>query len=411
MPDHVPEVERGQGPHVLEQRVESFAARLESVGYCAMVVCQKRATAAAFGRWAVRRRLDVATIDEAAVEAFLKHAVRRRIPIGNRRCTLTAFLEYLRAEGTTVRPEPVRDHSHAALLLRRYAAHLHVERGLAEDTVNNYLRIVSPLARTQFAATGTPAPGLEAQDVRDFLLARARPVTPRTAQHDTTALRSFLRFLFLRGETTVDLSLAVPAVRRWRLAAVHPYLHPVEVERLLDACDRTTACGRRDHAILLLLARLGMRACEVAALEIGDLRWRSGEIVVRGKGRVHGRLPLLPDVGAAVALHLRGARPQSPCRRVFLRNDAPRVGLGPDGVGFVVRRALARAGLHPPGRGSHLLRYSLATTMIRHGASMAEIGEVLRHRSTETTEIYAKVDFEALRTVALPWTGAAGGAL
>jgi site-specific recombinase XerD len=180
------------------------------------------------------------------------------------------------------------------------------------------------------------------------------------------------------------------------------------LERLLDGCDRQTANGCRDYAILLLLARLGLRACEVAALELGDLRWRSGEVLVRGKGRVLQRLPLLPDIGSAVACYLRERRPKSECRNVFLRNEAPRVGLGADGVGFVVRRALARAGLRPPRRGSHLLRFTLATTMIRRGASMSEIGEVLRHRSSDSTEIYAKVDFQALRAVALPWVGMGG---
>jgi site-specific recombinase XerD len=235
-----------------------------------------------------------------------------------------------------------------------------------------------------------------------------RTLKPTTAQHAATALRSFLRFLFLRSETMTDFAVAIPSVHRWGQAKVHPYLCPAEVEQLLASCDVTTVNGRRDHAILLLLARLGLRACEVAALEIADLRWRAGEIVVRGKGRVCQRLPMLPDVGAAVALYLREARPISPSPRVFLRNDAPRIELSPDAVGFVVRRALCRAGLHPPTRGSHLLRHSLATTMIRHGASMTEIGEVLRHRSPETTEIYAKVDFEALRAVALPWTGWGG---
>ena len=254
-------------------------------------------------------------------------------------------------------------------------------------------------------ATGRP-PGL--QDVQDYLLASTRTLAPATAQLVATALRSFLRFLFLRGETTVDLARAVPAVRRWRQAKVPPYLCPAEVEQLLAACDRTTASGRRDYAILLLLARLGLRAGEVAAMELGDLRWRAGEIVIRGKGQVHQRLPLLPDVGAAVAQYVHDDRPQNACRSLFLRHDAPRIGLGADAVGLIVRRALTRAGLHPPQRGSHLLRFSLATTMIRHGATLVEISEVLRHRSPETTEIYAKVDFAALRAVALPWTGAGG---
>lgn len=174
----------------------------------------------------------------------------------------------------------------------------------------------------------------------------------------------------------------------------------------MRACDTATANGRRDYAILLLLARLGMRAREVAAMQLGDLRWRTGEIVVRGKGRVQQRLPLLAEVGAAIAAYLRDGRLDGPCREVFLRNEAPRVALGADAIGLIVRRSLHRARLRPPQRGSHLLRHSLATHMIRSGASMTEIGEVLRHRLPETTELYAKVDFDALRAVALPWPAA-----
>jgi integrase/recombinase XerD len=332
---------------------------------------------------------------------------RRGSLIGNRRFTLMAFLDHLRDQAVTDRPKPVRDDSPPTLLLQHYETYLREEQGLTEETADNYLRFVSPLVRTCLlgSATGTVSSDIGVQQVRDYLLKSTRTLRPTTAQLVATALRSFLRFLFLRGEIAVDLTAAVPSVRRWRKATVHPYLRPEEVEQLLGACDRTTANGRRDHAVLLLLARLGMRAREVAAMEISDLRWRAGEFLVRGKGRVYQRLPLLPDVGAAIALYLRDGRPDSPCRKVFLRNDAPRIELGADAVGLIVRRALARAGLHPPRHGSHLLRFSLATHMIRRGATMTEIGEVLRHRSPETTEIYAKVDFEALRAVALPWLG------
>lgn len=410
MPNHFPAIDCASRARLLEQCIESFTTEVSRLGYCKAVVRQKRAMAECFARWMMRQRLDVATIDEAVIETFLVHLGCRRIPIGNRRCTLMAFLEHLRTEAATVRPEPVCDDSVVALLLQRYQTYLREERGLAKETIFNYRQLVTPLVRECFAGTVDSAPASSPgfQEVRDFLLSRARALAPTTAQHVATALRSFLRFLFLRGETAVDLALAVPAVRRWRQTTVHPYLRPEEVERLLAACDTTTANGRRDHAILLLLARLGMRACEVAAIEIDDLRWRSGEIVVRGKGQIHQRLPMLSDVGAAVALYLRNGRPNSPCRRVFLRNDAPCIGLGADAIGLIVRRALSRAQLHPPHRGSHLLRFSLATTMIRRGASMAEIGEVLRHRSPETTEIYAKVDFDALRSVALPWIGLGG---
>jgi len=413
MSDQVPASECERRAHVLDKCVESFLTKLSGLGYSTATMRQKRAMVEYFARWVVRRRLDIAEVDERVVDAFHVHLGRRRIPLGNWRCTTKTFLEHLRGEALTARPEEtVRDDSREAHLLQRYETYLREERGLARGTVCNYLRFVSGFARKHFtrSATGEHAPGPGFQEIRDYLLASTRALAPRTAQLVATALRSFLRFLFLRGETSVDLAPAIPLVRGWRQVSVHPYLSPEEVERLLAACDGTTSGGRRDHAILLLLARLGIRACEVAAMQIADLRWRTGEILIRGKGLVHQRLPMLPDVGAAVALYLRDDRPKSSCRSVFLRNDAPRTELSADAVGSIVRRALVRAGLHPPRRGSHLLRFSLATNMIQTGATMTEIGEVLRHRSPETTEIYAKVDFEALRAVALPWTGL-GGAL
>jgi integrase/recombinase XerD len=199
-------------------------------------------------------------------------------------------------------------------------------------------------------------------------------------------------------------------VRKYRQAVVPAFLSPDEVERVLMATDRSTPSGRRDHAILLLLARLGLRAGEVVSLELDDIRWRAGEIVVRGKGRMVDHLPLLSDVGEALALYLREDRGVSASRRVFLRIWAPHIGLtGPAAVGHIVRRVLAQAEVGRSGRGAaHLFRHGLATKMIRHGASMAEIAEVLRHRSQTTTAIYAQVSFEALRAVARPWPATGG---
>jgi integrase len=189
------------------------------------------------------------------------------------------------------------------------------------------------------------------------------------------------------------------------LAGVPPFLTPEEVERVIAATDRSTARGCRAYAMLLLLARLGLRAGEVAALELDDIRWDVGELVIRGKGRNHDHLPLLDDVGEALALYVRDARDPSSSRRVFLRRCAPHVGLsGPTAVCLVAREAMRRSGLVPAGRvGAHAFRHSLATRMIRHGASLAEIAQVLRHRSIDTTQLYAKVEFEALSGIALPW--------
>jgi integrase len=235
-------------------------------------------------------------------------------------------------------------------------------------------------------------------------------MSPGRAKLMVTAIRSFLRFLFQRGQIEIDLAEAVPTVADWRLSTIPKYLSVEEIEGLLDACDQSTNIGRRNYAILVLLARLGLRAGEVVGLELDDIDWRTGEIVVRGKGLLHDRLPLLPEVGEAFAAYLRWDRPLVSTRRVFLRTQAPLRGFaGPSTVSTIVRRALERAGLNPPLKGAHLLRHSLATEMLRSGASMAEIGEILRHRSPNTTEIYANVDFAGLRALAQPWPVTGGG--
>jgi len=225
-----------------------------------------------------------------------------------------------------------------------------------------------------------------------------------------TALRSFLRFLFERGEIETDLAASVPTVAHWRLAGVPRYLDDDEVEKLLGSRDLSTATGRRDRAILLLLARLGLRAGEIVALRLEDLHWREGEFTVRGKGRYHDRLPLPREVGEAIALYLQKDRPSCRSRRVFLRRKAPLRGFaGPGTVTTIVRRAIDQAGLEPSEKGAHLLRRSLATGMLGRGATLAEIGQILRHRSPNSTEIYAKVDIGGLRSLARPWPLAGGG--
>ncbi len=227
---------------------------------------------------------------------------------------------------------------------------------------------------------------------------------PKRAQYMASALRSFLKFLFLRGETVVDLAPSIPMVRQWRLAEIPRHIPAEDVELLLRSCDLASPTGRRNHALLLLIARLGLRASEVVALELDDLRWREGVLVVHGKGKVHDQLPLPPDVGEALALYLKTDRPTCSCRRVFLCMKGPHRGFShPSSVSTIVARTLARAGLTPPTRGAHLLRHSLANRMVKGGATLTEIGQVLRHRSANTTEIYTKLDFGALRDVALPW--------
>jgi site-specific recombinase XerD len=236
---------------------------------------------------------------------------------------------------------------------------------------------------------------------------QARRLHLKQAKLLTTALRSFLHYLRYRGEILHDLSGAVPTVANWSMTSIPRAIPPDLVRRLLASIDRHTALGQRDYAILLLLARLGLRGGEVARIELEDIDWNTGSIRVRRKGGHESVLPLPTDVGAAITAYLRQGRPRnSNSRRVFLRCRAPFRGFrGPVAIASLVQHNLARAGIEAPTNGAHQFRHGLATDMLRHGASLTEIGEVLGHRSPETTRIYTKVDLNALRPLALPWPG------
>jgi site-specific recombinase XerD len=389
---------------IFGSHLDTFCTGLADLGYQRPTIRHKLWVVSDLTRWITRKRLAVVDLDERRVDEFLDARRRRSRSCRGFRPTVLGLLEQLRCVGVVPTPEPSADDSPAGALLARCEEYLRRERSLEESTITGYLRFAHEFVTERLDRNAPRPDSLRADDVREFLLARVRCLAPRRAQYMGTALRCFLRFLFLRGETETNLALAVPTVRQWRLSSVPRYLSARDVERLLRACDRASATGRRDHAVLLLLARLGLRAGEVLALELGDLHWREGEIVVRGKGLVRDRLPLLPEVGEALALYLQKDRPPGRSRRVFVCRRAPHRGFAhPSSVTTIVARALVRAGLAPATRGAHLLRHSLATTMVRRGASLSEIGQVLRHRSPNTTEIYAKVDFGALRDVAMPW--------
>lgn len=393
----------------LGTHLDAFSERLKDLGYRGPTIRHKLWVVTELTRWMADEDVVVAELDERRGDEFLEVRRRRGRTCRGFRRTVFQLLEQLRSAGVVPTPEPVRDDSPMVALLARYESYLRLERGLATSTIGTYMPFVHALVAEHLDGRAATPDAMCPGDVRDFLLARLGLMASKRGQCMASALRSFLRFLFLRGEIRSDLALAIPAVRQWRLSSVPRYLPARDVERLLRACDGSSATGRRDHAVLLLLARLGLRASEVCALELGDLRWREGEIIVRGKGLVRDRLPLIPDVGQALALYLKKDRLTGSSRCVFLCSRAPHRGFGhPSTVSTIVARALLRAGLTPAMHGAHLLRHSLATAMVRRGASFAEIGQVLRHRSPNTTEIYAKLDFDALRDVAMPWPTARG---
>lgn len=393
--------------------INSFLTHLRIDGFAERTLRKKRSVAGSFARWSVGNRLAVNDLNESHLASFVGRSPQRtKARVNFEMAALRIFLKYLRVEAGVPPPTLVIDAPPGEDLKQRYIDYLRTERGLTEYSIRIYAPFIREFINDQVATTGCVFPqALNAQVVQEFILNHIRNRSSEYCRLLAVALRSFFRFLYLQKETGIDLSHSVPTVRRWRQAEVPDFLSPDEVERVISTVDRSSPRGRRDHAILLLLARLGLRAGEIATLELGDISWRTGEIVVRGKGRVLDRLPLLSDIGEALVLYLTKDRGAVESRRVFLRMMAPHVGLaGPCAVGHIVRLALTRANLRSQSRGAaHIFRHSLATRMIRHGASIAEISEVLRHRSQSTTQIYAKVDFETLREVARPWPVHTGG--
>jgi integrase/recombinase XerD len=384
----------------LAEYAAGFAVRLGEAGYTPLSAANQVRVLAHLSRWMESRGLAPGSLTAERAEEFL----RARRDAGYT-CWLSArglvpLLGYLRSLGVVPEPGHPAAVSAVDVLLERYRGYLAGERGLAAHTVSYYLAE----ARGFLAGREGSLAGLTAAEVSGFVAAQCRRRGTGSAKILVTALRSLLRFGVLEGLVTPGLPGAVPSVAGWRGSGLPRALPQEQVAALLASCDQDTATGLRDFAVLMLLSRLGLRACEAAALELGDIGWRAGTVLIRGKGRRDEHLPLPSDVGEALAGYLRGGRAAgAPGRRVFLRSRAPGGGLSAGGIKAIVRQACRRAGIAPAG--AHRLRHSAATGMLRAGAPLAEIGQVLRHRSASTTAIYAKVDHGALRQLAMPWPG------
>jgi integrase/recombinase XerD len=300
------------------------------------------------------------------------------------------------------RPAPGVGQAELPPLFERYGAWMRRHRGLADTTLQNYGRV---LARA-FAALGDDPACWKAAGLRDFVLELAGQSSHGYARNAVTAIRGFLRYAAAAGLAPTGLGAAVPSLAGWRCSDLPRYLPAEDVERVVAGCDPRTAMGVRDRAVLLLLARLGLRAGEVAQLRFEDIDWREGTLRVVGKGRREARLPLPQEVGNAILAYLREGRPRVPAPQVFVTCTARGGQRGPlrrSRVSGIVHRAIGKAGVNAPHRGAHVLRHSLATGMLRSGASLQTIATVLRHHSLETTAHYAKVDVALLRQVAQPW--------
>lgn len=375
---------RISGP--LSSRLAGFAAELTEQGYTDLSLANQLRLVAHFSRWLERRRIELPQLTTDLVDRYL--ALRRRTRTQwTSRQALTPLLAHLGLTTLVARGAPKRSG-----VMERYCAYLVDERGLTASVRTRYEATAGEFLDGRRPATLTRA------DVLSFV--RRHADGPGLAGR-LSALRSILRFLHFTGETAIALTSTVPAMAHWRQASLPKSLDPAQVGAVLASCDRRTTVGRRGYAVLLLMLRLGLRACEVAAITLDDLDWTNGELVVHGKGATISRMPVPIDVGEALVAYLRRRRRPAPTRILFLRCVAP---CGPVGTGAIVAiggQALRRAGISSGG--GHRLRHTAATLMLRRGASLTEIAQVLRHRHVDTTAIYAKVDRDALRSLAQPW--------
>ena len=388
--------------------VDSFAQELHELQFSldsarAQILCF-----ADFSRWMDRHNLNVEDLDVGTVDRHLKDQSRRGGLRPGHRVALLRVLDLLRRGGITKERtgEPMLNSRQR--VEAEFSRFLSVERGLAPATLLNYLPFISCLLAERFGRGPVRLDRLCAPDITGFVRRHAHDFAPGRVKLMLTALRSFLRHLQHRGDIGADLATCVPCVPRWSRTEVPKFLQPGETEQVLKHCDRRTASGMRDYAILLLLARLGLRAGEVVSLTLDDIDWQAGQLTLHVKGRRSAQVPLIAEVGEALAHYVRHARPRCTTRRVFVREHAPRVGFAnSSAICCIVERALARAGVNSIRKGAHLFRHTLATEMLSRGASLSEIGRLLRHRHPDTTLIYAKVDLRALRTLAIVWPAGA----
>lgn len=396
----------------LERYADGFRRHLSQLGYSPSPAAGHLQLMSHLSCWLTDHDLEPDDLTVTRVEQFMEH--RRSRSRVHRQLTwqgLSPLVGYLRDLGVA----PPRESTALAgtstdpleELLVEFTGYLRDERGLARATVANYCNVATSFVSVHVGDSGhghSAVAGLRADDVIGFVLTEANRLSAGSLSNVATGLRAFLRFSYIQGHTTVPLATAVPTAPGWSDRGGLPRAaDPGQVAQLLASCDRRTTAGRRDFAILTVLARLGLRSGEVASLTVDDIDWRSGELVVRGKGSRRERMPLPHDVGQAIAGYCSRGRHRGECRSLFLHVRAPYIGVSPSGVRQVVARACDRTGLVRIG--AHRLRHGAATAMRRAGAPLFEIGQVLRHRHGPTTAHYARDDIAALAVVARPWLG------
>jgi integrase/recombinase XerD len=387
-----------------------FRSHLESQHYSPFTVAGYGRCIAALGRLMRELQIDMSSLDERNIERLIGRL--QPYSAGNRSTAFAVkrFVRYLVEQGATRSLPPAPNDTTRGRLRQEYEDYLRNQRGLSESTIFHCWRFADRFLRFRFGNKDDDLSRLTPLDIAKFMLqstSRHQPFQDKTLP---THMRNFFRFLFRSGKTNINLAPSVPRIARKYASALPRYLSPEQVETLIKAVKTNTTVGRRNYAMVLLLARLGLRATEVIAMQIDDVDWRAGEILIRGKGQRQDRMPLPKDVGEALANYIRQDRATA-SRALFVTQRAPRVAFSDAQIiNAALQDAFEKTNLKPPTQyiGSHILRHSLATNMVRRGASLAEIGDVLRHRSRCSTMIYAKLDVEGLRSIAPVWPGTRG---
>jgi site-specific recombinase XerD len=392
------------GPH--GQLVELYAVRLVKDGLVRHGTWRCLNLVGDLLSWIASSRSKLTDLDERMVERYLRYRGGKQSIQPGDQAALKRWLSVLRDAGS-IAPAALPPITPQDQIFEEFGNYLRTERGLAPRSVVSHLPVIRRFLHEVCPAGAGDLGKISQEDVIRYIERHARDWSPESGKAMCWSLRAFLRYLHHRGLNPLALAGCVPSIRQWKFASLPTHLSTAQVQKVLDGCDRATAMGRRDYAILMMLVKLGMRADEVATLTLDDVDWRSGEMLVRAKGRQRARMPIPPDVGAAVVAYLRDGRPKSSCRRLFLRSFAPHVGFASGcAITMIAKTALECAGIRGYAhQGAHIFRHSLATELLRSGATLSEIGQLLRHESHDTTRIYAKVDVDALRTLSLPWPG------
>jgi integrase/recombinase XerD len=401
-PSRIQEIRGCPAGHLLE----GFAQALYEVGYAQLTARRHLRSAEHLVHWTGRRGIPVTGLEERFIGEFSHHLNRCRCILYGRSHRLELkngvrlFIGYLRRAGVLSTPINEEAIPEPALLVS-FGRWMRQQRGTCDSTLYNYGLDLRDLLKE----VGEDPAAFHAQKLRNFVLERTQKCGWAAAKRCITAVRAFLRFLIAGGRCAAGLDAAIPALAHWRLSTLPRYLQSEDVERVIASCDSTTPIGTRDRAILLLLARMGLRAGDIFRLRLGDIDWKEASIRVAGKGRRQASLPLTQEIGDAIVAYIKDGRPQTDSDALFIRSRAPFRALASHcAISMVVIQAMRRAGVTCPSRGAaHVLRHSVASSMLRQGASLQEIAGVLRHRSIATTEIYAKIDVVALRQIAQPW--------